>query len=366
MPRFSAIYDLMGDGRTAIKFAASRYDQPINISINQRLNPVGTTSDSRPWTACTAGKTSGCDLNGDLNPQLNELGVSTGFTFGTTNRYDTDLKWPVSNEYSIELQRQLLANTVLSVGYTNRQTRRNIGFRNMAVPIETYIPLQVTEVNSGKQVTVYNQAPALRGRVDNLYFNTDTANSDYNGADVNINKRLSNKWALNGGMSFGKTLGDTLNQDLNNPNSAQFRRGLLGNDSPWSYRMSGVYQLPRDVFVSGTWQYLPGLPGDDDRCGGQQHRDPHTGQHDAHGRTARHDAPAADQFVRLQREKDDQSSELAIRAARRFLQYDERSLDYQSPRAARSDLRPHQQHSARRADQDRVQCGVLKLRILNS
>ena len=259
VPRASVIYDVTGDGRTAIKVAASRYDQPINISINQRVNPVGTTNDSRPWTACN-GKTSGCDLNGDLTPQLNELGASTGFTFGTTNRYDPDLEWPVSNEYSLEVQRQLFRATVLTVGYTNRRTRRNIGFKNVAVPIDTYIPLQVTEVNSGKQVTVYNQAPALRGKVDNLYFNTDTANSDYNGGDITIAKRMSNKWSLNGGVSFGKTLGDILAQDLNNPNSAEFRRGLLGNDSPWSYRMSGVYQLPRDIFVSGTWQYYQGFP----------------------------------------------------------------------------------------------------------
>jgi len=259
VPRASLIYDVKGDGRTAIKVAASRYNQPINISINQRLNPVGTTSDSRTWTACN-GKTSGCDLNGDLTPQMNELGVSTGFTFGTTNRYDPDLEWPVSNEYSLEVQRQLFQATVLTVGYTNRQTRRNIGFKNVAVPIDTYIPLQVTEVNSGKQVTVYNQAPALRGRLDNLYFNTDTANSDYNGGDITIAKRMSNKWALNGGVSFGKTLGDILAQDLNNPNSAEFRRGLLGNDSPWSYRMSGVYELPQAIFVSGTWQYYQGFP----------------------------------------------------------------------------------------------------------
>src|SRR5215475_3412434 len=59
VPRASVIYDLTGDGRTAIKFAASRYDQPINISINQRLNPVGTTNDTRPWTVCGAAQTSG-------------------------------------------------------------------------------------------------------------------------------------------------------------------------------------------------------------------------------------------------------------------------------------------------------------------
>jgi hypothetical protein len=260
VPRASVIYDLKGDGRTAIKFAASRYDQPINISINQRLNPVGTVNDTRLWTVCAAGQTSGCDLNGDLIPQLNELGASSGFNFGTTNRYDPNLKWPVSNEYSLEVQRQLFLSTVLTVGYTNRQTRRNINFQNMAVPLNTYIPLQVTEVNSGRQVTVYNQAPALRGKQDNLWFNTDTADSDFNGADITITRRMSNRWSVNGGASFGKSLGDILAQDLNNPNSVQFRRGLLGTDSPWSYRASGVYQMPQDIFVSGTWQYYQGFP----------------------------------------------------------------------------------------------------------
>ncbi len=260
VPRVSAVYDLFGDGETALKFAASRYDQPINISINQRLNPLGTTSDTRAWTSCAGGKTSGCDLNGDLIPQLNELGPSSGFSFGTTNRYDPDLQWPVSNEYSVELQRELPARVVLSVGYTRRETRRNIGFRNVAVPLESYIPLQVTEANSGRSVTVYNQAPALRGRVDNLFFNAPESDTNYNGADINVNKRMSNRWSLTGGASFGKTTGDTLATDLNNPNSAEFRYGRVGNDVPWSYRLSGAYELPYQIAVSATAQYYQGFP----------------------------------------------------------------------------------------------------------
>lgn len=260
VPRASVVYDLFGDGRTALKFAASRYDQPINISINQRLNPLGTTNDTRPWTACTAGKTSACDLNGDLIPQLNELGVSNGFTFGTTNRYSPDLQWPVSNEYTGELQRQLPANVVLSVGFTRRETRRNIFFRNVKVPLESYIPLQVTEANSGRPVTVYNQAPTLRGLVDNLYDNAPEGDTTYNGADITVNKRMSNRWSVTGGASFGKTTGDTLGTDLNNPNSAEFRRGRVGNDVPWSYRLSGVYELPYQISASGTFQYYQGFP----------------------------------------------------------------------------------------------------------
>ena len=121
-PRFNLIYDLTGDGRTALKFAANRYNQPINISMIERLNPVvvgnNVTSDQRSWN----------DRNGDLIPQSDEIGPSPGYVFvGANGRYADDLKRPVSNEYTVELQRELPQNVVLSAGYTYRQQRRNIG-----------------------------------------------------------------------------------------------------------------------------------------------------------------------------------------------------------------------------------------------
>jgi hypothetical protein len=260
VPRASLVYDIFGDGRTALKVAASRYDQPITLQNVLRLNPLGATSDTRTWTVCGASQTTGCDVNGDLIPQLPELGVSSGFAFGVNNRYADGLKWPVSNEYSIELQRQIPGNMVVSAGYTKRQTRHNIGSRNVAVPMETYIPLSVTEANSGRVVTVYNQAPSLRGKNDILWDNYEELDSDFNGADITVNKRMSHNWSLTGGASFGKTTGDTQGTaDLNNPNFT-YRRGLVGNDVPWSYRASGVYQFPYQLSVSVTAQYYQGFP----------------------------------------------------------------------------------------------------------
>src|SRR2546421_1192865 len=216
VPRVSAVYDGFGDGKTAVKVSANRYDQPITLNNVQRVNPLGTVSDTRAWTVCAAGQTSGCDLNGDLIPQLNELGVSTGFAFGTNNRYAANLKWPVSNEYNIEVQRQIPGNGVVSVGYTRRETRRNIGVKNVAVPLESYIPLQVTEANSGRQVTVYNQSPALRGKTDYLWNNYSDFNTNFNGTDITVTKRLSDRWSMNGGASFGKTVGDIYATSTNN------------------------------------------------------------------------------------------------------------------------------------------------------
>src|SRR5262249_42858006 len=144
VPRLSAVYDVFGDGKTAIKVSASRYDPPITLSNVQRVNPLGIVNDTRAWTTCAAGQQSGCDLNGDLIPQLNELGVSSGFPFGTSNRYAGGLEWPASNEYNIEVQRQLPGSIVVSAGYTRPETRTTLGDRNVEVPIHTYILLLVT------------------------------------------------------------------------------------------------------------------------------------------------------------------------------------------------------------------------------
>jgi hypothetical protein len=133
----------------------------------------------------------------------------------------------------------------------------------------SYIPLQVTEANSGAHVTVYNQSPALKGKFDVLWANDPAEDTTYNGGDVTLNKRFSSGWSLLGGFTINRTTGDTQAAtvastgqpagDLNNPNLT-FRSGLVGDDSTYSFRLSGVYQLPYLIFVSGTMQYYTGFP----------------------------------------------------------------------------------------------------------
>jgi outer membrane receptor protein involved in Fe transport len=258
-PRFSVIYDLAGDGRTALKFAANRYIVPLGAGVLARVNPIALANDTRPWTVCAAGQTSGCDLNGDKLPQVNELGLSSGFNLGQYNRYADGYSWPYAIEYTVEMQRQLPGNMVVTVGYTRRDKKGNLGSRNEAVPTSTYIPLTVTEVNSGRAITVYNQAPSLRGLQDIVWDNRKELDSSYKGADITFDKRLSNRWMMTGGVSLGKTIGWVGNTDLNNPNSQEFSRGILGNDIPYSFRLSGLYQLPYGISVSGTYQHQKGF-----------------------------------------------------------------------------------------------------------
>ena len=149
VPRMSMIYDLFGNGRTALKFSANQYKERVTETYLTRINPIGNASDTRTWT----------DANRDLIPQLNELGPSSGFNIGTTNRYATDLKWPTTNELDFEVEQELAGKIVVGAGYFYRAYRDQIGQKNEAVPTSGYIPLTVTEVTTGHDGVAVQPGP---------------------------------------------------------------------------------------------------------------------------------------------------------------------------------------------------------------
>ena len=274
-PRLSVIYDITGDGRSALKFVANRY-VISEVGLTDTINPIKLINDTRPWTVCGTGQTSGCDLNRDGIPQINELGPSTGFNLGTTNSIDPNLKVPYTNEAAVEFEQQLGDRMMAAVGYHYRGRRNLIGQTNRAVPMSSYIPLTVTEKNSGQTVTVYNQNSTLRGKFDTFYTNNPLYDDSYHGVDFTLQKRISNHWMLMGSITFEKTDSDiytaiatginsgiasatNLNGDLNNPNNT-FRRGPFPNDVPFFAKINGSYDMPYGVRLAANFQYYTGSP----------------------------------------------------------------------------------------------------------
>src|SRR5262249_21999711 len=102
--------------------------------------------------------------------------------------------------------------------------------------------------------------PALRGKFDTLWDNFDTLDSNFNGVDIDFRKRMSSHWMVLGGFSYGHNHGDTYGtNDLNNPNNF-FRRGVIGSDVPYSFKMSPVYEAPFGFQVSANLQHFTGFP----------------------------------------------------------------------------------------------------------
>src|SRR6185503_16485969 len=112
---------------------------------------------------------------------------------------------------------QQVGAMVFALGYYYRGHRNMIGSRNVAVPASGYIPLSVTEVTSGRQVTVYNQDPATLGKFDTVWSNQPEINRNFSGVDVTAQKRMSNRWMAMGSVSFGKSdINIYEGQNLNN------------------------------------------------------------------------------------------------------------------------------------------------------
>jgi hypothetical protein len=102
--------------------------------------------------------------------------------------------------------------------------------------------------------------PALRGRFDVLWDNYPELDTQYNGVDISVNKRFSNRWMIMSGLTLGRNVGDIFEtSNLNNPNF-QFRRGVIGTDVPVALKASGSYEFPYRMLLSGSMQHYSGFP----------------------------------------------------------------------------------------------------------
>jgi hypothetical protein len=237
-PRFGMIYDVTGDGRTALKFSANRYWPAIGVGLPGNVNPNRLTNDTRLWS----------DRNNDLIPQLDELGPSTGFNLGTTNHYNPDLKRPYSNEFNVEVERQIKGNIGSASGTS---TVSGAGTSDAA-----------TSPFRRKAVTVFNQSAALRSRFDVLFNNAPENDTTYNGVDFTFNKRFADRWMVMGGLTLSRNEGrQDQNADLNDPNM-QFSEGLFQNDVPVAFKMSAIYDFPFAIKMSANVQHFTGFPED--------------------------------------------------------------------------------------------------------
>jgi hypothetical protein len=260
--RLGAVYDVAGDGRTAVKANYSRYGQQVGLDRVQRVHPFQFTSGTRTWT----------DRNGDRIPQNDELGPFSGFQ-DSGNRYaDADgPDWPYSDEITAGIEHQLLRDVRVGAMYYHRQNRKLIGFRNARVPSSAYT-LQTVAIPTGPGGTTsfYNLDPAFFGAafIDNVYDNEDVLDQDYDGVEFTVNKRFTGRWQMLAGLTLGKNeggiynaLGTTALTDLNDPNNSLINpEGIVGNDSKYAFRLAGTYMLPWEIGLSGTLVANQGYP----------------------------------------------------------------------------------------------------------
>ncbi len=247
---------------------------------------------------------------------------------------------------------------VLSIGYTHRADtpQSRAAKRRGSRPIHTSRSSDRTDQRPrGDGLQSESRSARQRGHPVEQ---RGSARSNYNGVDVTVNRRMSSGWSLMAGASFGRSIGDVLGGDLNNPNSNEFRRGLARQRRPWSYRLSGVYDLPYNIAtMSGTMQYYKGVPESTTVHGRQQARCPAASRRSSQSVVVeeRGTVRLPNVFsLDISLRKPIRRGGVVVRAAARFLQSDERSDDHQLVDDAGVDVSSSQHDPGGKDDQGGV------------
>jgi hypothetical protein len=263
-PRIGVSYDLMGNGRTALKAYYGRFYNQFGSEIAESINRNARINVQVPWN----------DTNNNLRLDPGELNLSTFTGFSSVfPRMDEDSSRPYSDEMSVGVDHQLMPNFAVSASYHRRQHRNGLGLIDLARPANAYtaVTRSYSDPISGAQtITVYSLDPALVTRRDRVITNVDILESDYDGFSLSFNKRMSSKWQLLGGVTVqqhqgfnhsGTYTNPGTSTDVNNPNFRLNRdSGSVFIDLPWAFNLSGTYELPYGIAFSGKYTARAGDP----------------------------------------------------------------------------------------------------------
>jgi hypothetical protein len=256
-PRLGLAYSLTNDNKTVVKASFARYYLSLyGDYFGRDLNPNSAIS----WRV-------------RLNPDRTAYGDPYLFSASVSSKLDPNLKTPYLDEFTIGIERELFADTKLSLRYIKKWDRNIIEDMDMnaldmnalargEILWTNYTPYTVTDPFNGQSVTFYGVTNTAVTAVKYIT-NPPGAKRDYDGLEVIFNKRYSNRWQLfasyvyaygrgNRGFSGGySSLYDNPNTMIN----------VFGRDSaifPHQIKIQATWGGPWGVQLGGYFSYMAG------------------------------------------------------------------------------------------------------------
>ena len=306
-PRFGAVYDLFGNGKTAVKLNVGKYLTALTASNSDLdLNPLIRTAltTTRTWNDSfypvgdprRGNYVADCDL---VDPNANaECGRMDNQNFGKeifTKSFDPDLihgwgKRTYNWEMGVSVQQELLPRVGLTVGYfrrwfgnfytANNRLTTTADYSEFSIPIPP--DARLPGGGGGTVSGLYNLVPEKVGAEDlysQLSDNFGDMKETWHGVDMNVNARMRNGLTVQGGLSTGRRAQDNCEVRRALPETYSWAStqavqttrvttsiGALANPycnvvEPFlnSVRGLATYVVPKlDLQVSGTWRSDPG------------------------------------------------------------------------------------------------------------
>jgi len=303
-PRAGVTYAIDADHKTVARASYSRYAGQLNTGTVGVLNPSSTAgSASYRWV----------DTNGDHFAQASEVDLNQFITAAggfnpanptavtSANILDPNLKAPRTTSMVFGIDRELRPNLAVTANYSYTKTTDLFGnFTGTITPRNgvgrgDYTP-GAGMTGTLPDGTPYNVAtwipsPTAIAAGNNGFTTTNVPgySTGYNGLELGITKRLSNKWMSRVGFSwndatehFDEAAGmydtngnptPTVTEPLKNggqfaPQSGGSGSGTIYINAKWQFNANAMYQAPYGIELSANVFGRQGYPRPFTRTGG--------------------------------------------------------------------------------------------------
>ena len=278
-PRASVVFDVMGNGLTALKASAGRYYYVLSTGGGgvSNVNPNANYSEQYGWN----------DLNGnrkyDVGEQTGTPVVSAVVVNGAIlTSIDPEFSRPYTDEFSASIDRELVAGMKLSASYTYRRERNTQASYNPDNPYDSFLTSAVDPGIDGVVGTADDSTYGYYARNSaanrTIITNDKQVTQSYKGLEITLTKRMTKNWQMLAGYTRSKNRIDDISLDvspnflINSSGNISPDSGVAGSsrcsgcgasnaDKPNQFKLTGVYILPwQDVIVSGNFSAQQGPP----------------------------------------------------------------------------------------------------------
>jgi hypothetical protein len=265
-PRMALVYDLKGDGRTAIKYSLNRYNLSRTTGIAANYNPLVAVTATLPWNDVNrddiAQGERGCTGYPRVGCEISFAGLSSSFGVRALNEYgDYPRTWNL--ESGLEVQHELLEGMSLSASWWRGSFRNLTTTENRAWTTADYTPYTWYNPVTGQPFQVYARSVAASQRPTS---NLDTFDPDrkqtYEAFNFEGRWRIPRGGQIFGGVSYERerVRACTAPDDPNYPSSGVYTGQALCDDFaldiPYrpSWKFAGTKEVGYGVNLSFAYQ----------------------------------------------------------------------------------------------------------------
>jgi hypothetical protein len=282
-PRIGIIYDLFGNGKTALKGSYSRYSSIMSQQYGPHplsrktlrttwydTNPNPNVDQATPWLMID-------EKDDFVVYPYDYRALSLEYC---KQAIDPDYSSPKTDEFLLGIQHELLSDFSFGFNFIYKHTF-NLGesvlysfdhdeywyhidqplAQEFWIPFTTVVP--GTNGYPDRTVTMYarsNDAPPLYSRRTNV----PELKRRYWTFEFTFNKRMSNGWQLQGSIAYSKAYGNSggyyRDETPGNPNYFVNRFGRINIDVPLMIKLSSTINLGYGFIFSGFYRHFSGEP----------------------------------------------------------------------------------------------------------